>query len=505
MHIVWFKRDLRISDHRPLYEASRHGPVLPLYVVEPSVTGAPDFGTRHWEFIRGSLTELRVSLAALGQPLVVQTGEAADVFRHLYETLGPFTLYAHEETGNDITFQRDIAVRKWAESEGIPFHEYYQNGVVRMLRDRDGWSKIWDKRMGEELVPSPGRLEPVTGIVADDIPTSEHLSLPPLQGTVQESGERAARQTLQSFLYERGQPYHYALSGPLTAFDYCSRLSPHIAWGTISLRTVVQALRTRQAELKDETTPEAVEWRKSLRAFNGRLHWHSHFIQKLESDPAIEFQGFIPAYDTLREDEFDQGRFEAWCRGRTGFPMVDACMRALTETGYLNFRMRAMLVSFASYNLWLDWRKTGHFLARQWTDYEPGIHYSQLQMQSGTTGINTIRIYSPTKQGKDHDPEGIFIKKWVPELEGVPLKYIHEPVTMPPEVQEQAGCMIGRDYPEPIVDHVVTGKEARRRIYELRRLPELRQQAEKVMERHGSRKRPSSRRTSRKKTPAKKS
>jgi len=502
LQVVWFKRDLRVSDHRPLYEATQEGTVLPLYIVEPSVVNAPDFGTRHWEFIRGSLEELRKNLAKRGQPLIVRIGDAVEVLDELYQELGHFTLYAHEETGNDITFQRDKAVRKWAKSQQVQFQEYYQNGVVRVLSDRDGWSKIWERRMSEEIFSAPDQLPTIEGLEFGEIPISEQLELPTLSGSVQPPGEQAAQELLQSFLYERGQPYHYALSSPLSAFDHCSRLSPHIAYGTISLRTVVQALKKRRAELKDSTNPDAGDWKKSMRAFEARLHWQSHFMQKLESDPTIEFQSFIPPYDQLREKEFNQEYYQAWCEGKTGFPMVDACMRALRETGYLNFRMRAMIVSFVAYNLWLDWRRFGHYLAQQWTDYEPGIHYSQLQMQSGTTGINTVRIYSPTKQGKDHDPKGVFIKRWVPELAEVPLKHIHEPAKMPDEVQEESQCVIGKDYPYPIVDHVATAKEAKRRIYEMRRLPKLRQLADEVMAKHGSRKKPSSRRFSKKKSSA---
>ncbi|MGB3851132.1 MAG: deoxyribodipyrimidine photo-lyase [Tunicatimonas sp.] len=494
VHIVWFKRDLRVHDHQPLHQAAPQGPVLPLYVVEPSVVTADDYGTRHWEFVAGSLRELTSNLTKLGQPLIVRIGEVVEVLTDLRDQLEEVVLWAHEETGNQITYQRDEAVRRWAKQHAVPFHELPQNGVIRALRDRDGWAKRWEQRMTAPTVDAPTTLTPVPGITSDEVPTAEMLGLPALQGTVQRPGEAAAHETLRSFLHERGEVYHRALSSPVSAYDHCSRLSPHLAWGTISLRTVVQALRQRRAELADNKSPEVADWKKSFRAFEARLHWQSHFVQKLEQEPRIEAESFIPAYDALRADAFNEDHYAAWCAGRTGFPMVDACVRALCHTGYLNFRMRAMLVSFASYDLWLDWRRYGHFLAREWTDYEPGIHYSQLQMQSGTTGINTLRIYNPTKQGKDHDPEGVFIRQWVPELAQVPLKYLHEPNKMPPEVQREADCVIGKDYPEPLVDHVVAARAARTKIYELRRQPELRQQAEAVMERHGSRKRPSARR-----------
>ena len=494
VQIVWFKRDLRVRDHQPLYQAAQQGGVLPLYVVEPSVITADDFGTRHWEFIAGCLSELRTALAAIGQPLIVRTGEVTDVLTALYDQVGEVVLWAHEETGNGITFQRDKAVRRWAKDRGVSFYELPQNGVVRALSDRDGWSKQWEQRMMVPTVEAPDIIPSLSELDPGDIPTTEALGLLPLEGTVQRPGEQAAHEVLRSFLYERGETYYRALSSPVSAYEHCSRLSPHIAWGTISLRTVVQALRHRREELSNDD-PAAANWKKSFRAFEARLHWQSHFMQKLEREPRIEYESFVPAYDALRADDFNEERYHAWCSGLTGFPMVDACVRALRYTGYLNFRMRAMLVSFASYDLWLDWRSYGHFLAREWTDYEPGIHYSQLQMQSGTTGINTLRIYSPTKQGKDHDPDGTFIRQWVPALKNVPLKYLHEPSKMPFDIQQTVGCVIGIDYPEPLVDHVAAAREAKKRIYELRRQPELRRQAEAVMEKHGSRKRPSSRRS----------
>jgi deoxyribodipyrimidine photo-lyase len=147
-----------------------------------------------------------------------------------------------------------------------------------------------------------------------------------------------------------------------------------------------------------------------------------------------------------------------------------------------------MLVSFASYHLWLHWRQTGLFLARQFLDFEPGIHWSQMQMQSGTTGINTLRIYSPTKQAHDHDPQGFFIRRWVPELARVPLPYLAEPWKMDRSLQRESGCILGVDYPEPIVEEKAALKAAKDRIYGLRKLKQAREEAGAVQARHGSRK-----------------
>ncbi|AJI60001.1 FAD binding domain of DNA photolyase family protein [Francisella tularensis subsp. holarctica LVS] len=164
-----------------------------------------------------------------------------------------------------------------------------------------------------------------------------------------------------------------------------------------------------------------------MRSFLSRLRWHCHFMQKLEDQPSIEYENLHSAYDQLRTELLNQQCFEAWKTGNTGYPMIDACMRALIATRWLNFRMRAMLMSFASYHLWLDWRVTSLYLAGLFTDYEPGIHYSQVQMQSGTTGINSIRIYNPIKQSIDQYPNVEFIRRWLPELENVSNENIHTP------------------------------------------------------------------------------
>jgi len=168
-------------------------------------------------------------------------------------------------------------------------------------------------------------------------------------------------------------------------------------------------------------------------------------------------------------------------------PFVDACMRSLIATGWINFRMRAMLMSVASHHLELPWRQSGLHLARLFVDYEPGIHWSQCQMQSGTTGINTIRIYNPIKQGQEHDPDGVFMRRWLPELEAVPLVHLHEPWTMPPFTQMRLGWTIGVDYPNPIVDPVAAARQARDRLWARRRQPGFREQSDAIVERHGSR------------------
>lgn len=305
----------------------------------------------------------------------------------------------------------------------------------------------------------------------------------------QRGGRHFAEQALISFLYERGRDYTRDMSSPRTAVSGCSRLSAHLACGTLSMRETVQTTRRRRSQLRGERP----DWGRSLAAFEGRLHWHCHFMQKLESEPRLESEPLQPAMAGLRRAAPDPARLRAWAQGQTGWPLVDACMRFLAHHGWINFRMRAMLISVASYQLWMHWRPTGLHLARQFVDYEPGIHWSQTQMQSGTTGINSLRIYNPVKQSYDQDPHGRFIRTWVPELAAVDDAWIHAPWQMPLTEQRRTGVRIDVDYPAPLVDHEVAAREARKKIQQVRRNARARQQSRAIYQRHGSRRRPVSR------------
>ncbi len=348
--------------------------------------------------------------------------------------------------------------------------------------------------MRQPLVPRPS-LRAVHGVRSDDWPGLADLGLPPSdKPDAQKGGEAEAGRTLASFLSGRGVNYRVAMSSPVTGWNACSRISPYLAFGCISLRTVAGRLAARRGELRAAGEPVDRRWFGSLQSFGSRLRWHCHFMQKLEDEPRIEFGNFVRAYDGLRE-EFTASaegrrRFEAWKAGVTGYPMVDACIRCVKSTGWLNFRMRAMLASFSAYHLWLHWRDPAVWLGSHFLDFEPGIHFSQFQMQSGTSGINTVRIYSPAKQAVEQDPDGEFIRRWVPELRAVPVSWLSRPEQMPAELQGRCGCRIGPDYPAPIVEHAAAVKEARERIAAIRGRSGTRTEARVVFVRHGSRKKP---------------
>lgn len=478
VQIVWFKRDLRLQDHPALSAAAARGPVIGLVVYEPSLWSQPDASGRHAAFQTDCLREFQGDAARHGLTLLVVQGEMPTVLSSLRAALGACVLHSHEETGNWASFERDRRIKRWCREHQIDWCELPQNGVVRALKSRDDWSRIHDIRMSASVLPVP-RLTPLSERLCQRVlalqsvlgptgirPWDDFARTDACPGR-QTGGRRQGLALMDSFLAGRGASYRSHMSSPGTAEQACSRLSTHLAWGSLSVREVLHAVWQARARWQgDLRHPEQRAMLASLKSFESRLHWRCHFMQKLESEPEIEFRCLHPATRGLRnEPELDREekiRLDAWSAGQTGLPFVDACMRYLRHTGWINFRMRAMLASFASQHLWLHWKFAGDHLARLYTDYEPGIHWPQMQMQSGTTGINTIRIYNPEKQRHDQDPTGSFVAAWVPEY-GSPA------------------------YPDPIVDHLAAARTARERLWSLRKQPGSREIASEILDRHGSR------------------
>lgn len=501
MNVVWLKRDVRLLDHEPLALAARSSlPVLLLYVYERCHMESEVYHEAHHNFINDGLVDLDTKVRTLAgndaNGLTLRVGNVVDVLSEIHACVPIQEIFSHHEVGNHISTERNERVAKWADAHGVRWTQCRQDGVsdVRHEKlDKGSWAKKWTGQMTRSQFSAPTKLQVISsrvikpGAIADARACGvKHLGE---RLGAQRGGETHGNAILHSFLDQRGEGYCEEMSSPLTGWDSCSRLSPYLAWGHISLRSVFQALTQRQNELREKKSGTG-RWLKSLAALGARLRWRSHFQQKLHDDPSIEKENMCRMYDALRK-EFDTTKFDAWVEGRTGYPMVDACMRSLNFSGWINFRMRAMLVSFACYQLWLDWRPLTPVLARLFLDYEPGIHYPQFQMQAGTTGINANRIYSATKQAQDNaGPDYEFIRRWVPELKDVPTKYVPEPHKMPAAVQRACSCIIGEHYPPPIVDHNETYRHARSEFARLRGRAETKSQASAVFEKHGSRKKP---------------
>jgi deoxyribodipyrimidine photo-lyase len=218
-------------------------------------------------------------------------------------------------------------------------------------------------------------------------------------------------------------------------------------------------------------------------AFLSRLRWQAHFIQKFEMEHTMEEASVNKGYHKLKKSISDEYQ-EAWRKGETGFPLVDASMRCLIETGYVNFRMRAMLVSFFTHILWQPWQDASTHLSQQFLDFEPGIHFPQLQMQAGETGINNLRIYNPTANSLKHDPDAVFIKKWVPELAELDTPFVHEPYLMTEMEQAFYNFKLGENYPHPIVDIKENRKRASEILWNMKDDPDVRRESFRILKRH---------------------
>lgn len=477
INVVWFKRDLRLQDNEAIFKALHSGrKTLFLYVFENSLLNDPHYNQRHWNFIKQSIVDLNEDLNAFNTKILCVETEVITAFNQLQNYYKIHTVFSHQETGLLITYTRDKDFARYCRNNTIKWVENNNNGVLRGLLNRDDWFEKWENYMHKPLIKNTYSKE--NFITINEINTLETgFVIPNLDTEItnrfQLGGTKMAWKYALSFFNERHKKYMFHISKPELSRKSCSRLSPYIAWGNVSIRQIFQ----KALSYKNETN------KKHLGAFISRLRWQAHFIQKFEMEHTMENASINKGYHKLKKNISEKYQ-KAWKEGKTGFPLVDASMRCLIETGFLNFRMRSLLVSFFTHILWQPWQASSQHLSKLFLDFEPGIHFPQLQMQAGETGINNLRIYNPVKNSTEHDADATFIKKWVPELASLPLAFIHEPYLMTPLDQQFNNFKLGEDYPYPIVELKSARKKACDILWNLKKNPAVREESIRILKKH---------------------
>jgi deoxyribodipyrimidine photo-lyase len=478
INIVWFKRDLRLQDNEAIFNAIQSKtPVMLLYVFENSLQNDGHYSERHWDFIKQSIQDINQQLQPFNTKILSVSGEVISIINSIQEIYKIDSVFSHQETGIKITYERDKSFKRFCKNNLINWKENINNGVFRALENKKNWVSLWEEYMNSKQLIFEAQAQNFLNLenIRNLEVNLETVSLETNPNQIfQKGGATMANKYLESFFANRYLDYNRNISKPLLSRKSCSRLSPYIAWGNLSSRQVLQQAANFRFICNDK---------KQIDSFVSRLTWQAHFIQKFEMEEVMEFESANKGYHTLKK-KLNDSYIQAWKTGQTGFPIIDASMRCLNETGYLNFRMRAMVVSFFTHNLWQRWQEATQHLSQMFLDFEPGIHFPQLQMQAGETGINMLRIYNPLKNSLEHDPDGEFIKKWVTELKDLPTPFVHNPSKMTYLDQKLNNFNLGINYPKPIVNVELTRKYASNYLWNIKKNPIVKEENNRILKLH---------------------
>jgi deoxyribodipyrimidine photo-lyase len=455
--LVWFRRDLRIHDHPALHGAlRRHDRVVPVFVLDRALMAGRYASPARIAFMLGCLRELRGALRERGGGLVVRDGEAAAELVALAHEVGAGAVLWASDVG-PYAQARDRRVTAALEAAGVEARPQPGTFCADVSQPRTGkgtpytvFTPFWRAHAGLPRRPVHGAPRSVpalpSGLATGTIPSLAALGL---EDDVPEpaatAGERAARAALRRWLdgpIDRYAERHDDLAGGTSV------LSPHLRWGTLSAREVEARATARGGA--------------GAAAFVRQLAWRDFYAHVLLLHPDNTRRAFQERFRSLEWADDDEG-LQAWKDGRTGYPLVDAGMRQLARTGWMHNRARLVVGSFLTKDLHQDWRAGERWFARKLLDGEPLQNNGNWQWIA-STGVDPApsfrRIFNPTLQGRKFDPDGVYIRRWVPELADVPVARIHEPWRMTAEEQRVAGCVVGHDYPHPIVDHRVERERA---------------------------------------------
>lgn len=457
--LVWFRRDLRVEDHAALHHALRSSDrVHCVFVFDTEIlTGLPR-DDRRVQFIHASLVELDARLRSWGAYLIVREGCAADEIVRLAAELDAESVFANHDY-EPAAIARDRAVQQRLREAGRSLQTFKDQVIFEkedVLTQAGGafsvftpYKNAWLKRLAAhpeaieayDTAPWADKLAPAPA--GHRLPTLEELGFVPNAAPILPAGMSGARQLLDSFL-QRIDDYRTQRDFP--ALDSTSRLSVHLRFGTLSVRGLVRLLRARADHGKDG----AATWLSEL-------IWREFYMMILQRHPRVQTQSFKAAFDRLQWEEGPEAdaAFAAWCEGRTGYPLVDAAMAQLNRTGFMHNRLRMVTASFLTKDLGISWLRGERYFAAQLNDYELASNNGGWQW-AASTGCDAqpwFRIFNPVTQSKRFDPDGAFIRRWLPQLAALEGTAIHAPWLAKPAALERAGLVLGRDYPLPIVDH----------------------------------------------------
>ncbi len=475
--VVWLKRDLRLQDNEAIQNAINTGKrVLLLFVFEEFLIKDPHYNKRHWDFIKESIRDLNQLLIPYNSKILAVNSEVAATLNQLHQHYDIKDLFSHQETGLLCTYHRDLKIKRYCHNNLIEWKESIWNGVLRGIKNRKGWVGKWKEYMEAPQVQfnPKNQLLTIHEITELEKQFSATDLTTPMESLIQKGGITEALKYQNTFFKEQYFKKNKEKENIKQANESCCRLSPYLAWGNLSTREVWQAAKAIRPLSKNK---------KDLDAFTARLKWQAHFIQKFEMEHTMENSSINKGYQILKKNISQQYQ-KAWEQGKTGVPMIDAAMRCMNETGYLNFRMRAMLVSFSTHLLWQPWQNCAVYMSRMFIDFEPGIHFAQVQMQAGETGVDTLKIYNPVKSGYEMDTNAEFIRKWVPELSHLQTKHIHEPYLMSPLEQGIYSLKIGVNYPKPIIDLKANRKRASKILWEMKNDSMVMQENDRIIQTH---------------------